>query len=265
MLVCFNQDDGVYLDSVVGKYFFPSHSTPLLLNSKQDLLKQLLLNPELFGLVPIEYSGSGFDPEIIEGLCKKRYKIFGEVYLRINPRIFYTKDINPDEIQNYYIEKIVYDNLPGEIINKYKNKLIIVKNIYEILEANPYKVAIIAPENFNKNNNLKNFKSIDFINNCYLKIRYYVIGRAFYDLPPDEADKLILIVTFKENMVEEKIRQLISVDGMTLFQLIKTQNSENEYYLEIGFAGFLDLKQIEEVSINMNILGILESGEIINA
>lgn len=264
MKVLFTSEDGVYLDLKAAQSLFSRSSQFHEYESFDNVFSVLDSDPDSFGLLRLNDSVNGINEDVIKYLFRKKYKIFAEVYVSPEYSLFYTKELKGKDIKKIYLEHITLD-LISDIRDEFsKSELIAVEDLLPILEANPIEVACITTRDF--------FRGLKF--NLVRKklnlrekpkVRFAVIGRAFYDLPSDEADKVIVIGSFDNKIGEKEILDSLEMDGMTCFRIEKSKaKNSNDFFIEVGFHGLLDLFQLEKISKEMNILGIIESGKVIH-
>ena len=263
MKVLFTSEDGVYLDFKAATSLFSKNSEFHEYDNLEGVFSTLDLDPNAFAVAKLNDSINGDNENLLEYLFRKKYKVFAEIYFIPEYHLYYSHALKHKKLQKVYLEPITYEFIQ-EFVEKNKElEFVKTRDMPEIIEANPIEIACVVTHDFTRSNNLKFIKK-DLKLKQKPKVRYIVIGRAFYDLPSDDADKVILICKFDKKIKEEEILQVIEKGDLTLFRICKNQKTEfNEYYLEIGFHGLPDLYNLEKMAKEMNILGIIESGKVI--
>jgi hypothetical protein len=209
----------------------------------------------------------GVDLPLLMNLFRKKYKVFAEIYIVPEFALFSSqKELNEKN-------PIYWDKMTSKLCFDFPEKLKednfqITSNIIEVIEANPYNFSFVSTKKFVNLNKLKvNKKEVK--SKIDVKVRYIVIGRAFYDLPSDQSDKVILIANVDNKFSQEEIEEKLKKDGLNIFRIFKNpkidSKKSSEYYIELGFYGLLDLSDFEEMANSLHILGIIESGKVVKA
>lgn len=261
MKVVFSSEAGTYLDFAAAGHFFNDKSEFYIAESYEQLFAKIEEDPSFFGIIPGFGLGDEENQAILKKIFSKRIKIFAEGNIEPTLHLFvsdeYKKQI-PPKIYTEISTKLIFEDFAVKFPN---SEIIYVKDLLEIVEANPYELAIITTKDFLQTNNLHLHHSAR-ITNFTIDIPYYVIGRAFYDLPSDDSNKVIAIVNINS---EIEISSFFDKKRLKLQSLIKNPNfstpNQSEYYLEIEFDGLLDLNELENKANSIHILGIIERGK----
>ncbi len=266
MKVAFSSENGIYLDELATSTFFTNTDEFFEFSTYQELFNRIDLDPTTFGIIPINDSVNGINQYFLNKFFKRKYKIFGEIYL--TPEIILCKNEVSIDAGFVYTESNIHLLCSKLYHQEYKYPITITADLTTTLEEKNNKASFLATRKFLSENKIKQSYKPKLITDKQ-SIRYFIIGRAFYDLPSDESDKIILIIKAKSEVTQHDIVDSLDKKDFSLFQIYKNESIKEdvclEYYVEIGFYGLLDLQCIEKIAVNFNILGIIESGKMLKA
>lgn len=260
--VGYSIENGIILNQIAFVQLISKGTLSLEFLTYKNLFKNLKEDPSLFGLINISDSVNGCKKDLFNNFFEKKLKVFAEIYLE--PQFFYyelgEEVISEDPI---YIDKMTYDLLYKHIDKLYPNlNYIIENNISKISEKiKSLKIISTDPILSQINKKLHRKIKIDFDT----RLKYLLVGRAFYDLPPDTSDKVFVIAKITKELMQENILSILKKSGLNILKVIKNikykSKKFDEFYFEITFAGLMDLSKLEEISDSIWILGITDSAK----
>jgi len=266
MKVIYSTEKGMYLDSKAAHVFFAPGNDFFGVSNYEGLFSKLDNDPNLFGVVPIDDSFLGENAFVLEKLLSGKYKIFGELFLSPHFQLVSKSESKISTIKKVYIEP-AYKEMCKKWIEKNSDKEIVVVDDLEAIlnqEGEELSVAYVVTESQAKSKKIKLIEK-NIGGHIAGALRYFIVGRTFFDMPPEKSDKVIVIFRTHSSKDLDLIESILSRKGLSIFKLISitTEGKEEvEYYAEFGFYGLLDLQELEIHSVYINILGIIESGEL---
>ena len=264
MKVIYSTEKGKYLDSKASHVFFAPANDFFEAPDYDSLFLKLDNDPNLFGVVPIDDSIRGENTYILEKLLTGKYKVFGEVFLSPRLHLVSQTSLKLSEIKEVHMEIATKEFCAPWLEKNKEIKVIIEDDISPQLQSEDHnECAFIVLESQIKGLKVK-YISKNIGSHIAGALRYFIIGRTFFDMPSEKSDKVIVVFRTNTSKDLELIEQVLSKKGLSIFKLIsKTTEGKDEveYYAEFGFYGLLDLQELEMHSLYINLLGIIESGE----